>query len=61
MQECGRTGVELILDVLPARNLLSNYSDHVVGGPKLQVAEAQGSRRRVPVAPKGSPLMSGWY
>ena len=28
---------------------------------KLQVAEAQGSRRRVPVAPKGSPLMSGWY
>ena len=53
----------LILDVLPARNLLFNYSDHVVGGwqPKLQIAEAQGSRRRVPVAPKGSPLMYGWY
>ena len=32
-----------------------------VGAPKLQIEEAQGSRRRVPVAPKGSPLMSGWY
>jgi hypothetical protein len=49
--------------VLPARNLLFNYSDHVVGvcgavtPLKLQIAEAQGSRRRVLVVPKGSKAL----
>ena len=55
MSAAGR-GV-LIRSVLPARNLLFNYSDHVVGvcdvaaSLKLQIAEAQGSRRRVLVVP----------
>ena len=47
--------------VLPARNLLFNYSGQVVGGcqPKLQIAEAQGSRRRVLVVPTVESAVTG--